>query len=299
MGKTKDSGLDGLLVIDKEAGWTSHDVVARVRGAIGQRRCGHSGTLDPDATGLLLIGFGRVTRLLPLLTALPKVYVGQIVLGSTTSTLDSSGEVTGSFAMAGVTLDEVRSATAPFVGDIAQIPPMVSAVQIGGHRLHELARQGIEIDRPPRRVHVERFDIRGWAEPGVLDIEVECGSGTYIRSLAADLGASLGGGAHLRSLRRTRIGSFGAESAILVGAADRSTVLLSASRALADYPRVEVDADVLGRVRVGMTVSSELLGLPETCPSGPFAVCAGEELVAVYEYTGESVARPVVVLAPR
>ena len=143
----------GLVVVDKEAGWTSHDVVARCRRIFGQRRVGHAGTLDPDATGVLLVGLGRATRLMRFLTALPKTYVAEIVLGTATSTLDASGEVVGEWDMSGVTLAQVRAAAAGLTGTIEQVPPMVSAVKIGGRRLHELARQGIEVERPPRRVH--------------------------------------------------------------------------------------------------------------------------------------------------
>src|SRR3954470_12722099 len=134
---------DGLVVVDKPAGWTSHDVVAKARGILQTRKIGHSGTLDPDATGVLLLGVGRVTRLLRFLTALPKRYTGEVVLGVETSTLDSAGDVIATHDMAGVTLDDVRAAAEAFVGDIEQVPPMVSAVKVGGRRLHELAREGV------------------------------------------------------------------------------------------------------------------------------------------------------------
>ena len=200
----------GLVVIDKEAGWTSHDVVARCRRIFGQRRVGHAGTLDPDATGVLLVGLGRATRLMRFLTALPKTYVAEIVLGTATSTLDASGEVVGEWDMSAVTPDRSAAAAAALTGAIEQVPPMVSAVKIGGRRLHELARQGIEVERPPRKVTVYRFDVEPDPErPGVYRAEVECSSGTYIRVLADDIGTALGGGAHIGLLRRTRIGSFG------------------------------------------------------------------------------------------
>ena len=296
MGKTKDSGLDGLLVVDKPVGWTSHDVVAKLRGILQQRRCGHSGTLDPDATGILLVGFGRVTKLLPYLTALPKVYRGEIVLGASTSTLDSSGTVLATFEMGGVRLEAAQEAARRFVGDILQVPPMVSAIQIDGRRLHELAREGIEVDRAPRPVHVERFDVNGWASPGVLSIEVECGSGTYIRSLAADLGEALGGAAHLRNLRRTRIGSFEESAAATMegpGAATSTTPLLSPTAALRDYPSVTVPADRVGSVRNG--IPYDLDGR-----TGPIAlVDAMGDLLAVGETTASGRARLGVVLPAR
>ncbi len=179
----------GLVVVDKEAGWTSHDVVARCRRIFGQRRVGHAGTLDPDATGVLLVGLGRATRLMRFLTALPKTYVAEIVLGTNTSTLDASGDIVGKWDMYGVTLAQVQEAAAALTGTIEQIPPMVSAVKIGGRRLHELARQGIEVDRPARRVQVSRFDVEAIPErPGVFRAEVECSSGTYIRVSGAGRG---------------------------------------------------------------------------------------------------------------
>ena len=140
------SAADGLAVIDKEAGWTSHDVVAKARGVFGTRRVGHAGTLDPDATGVLLLGVGRATRLLRFLTSLPKHYEGELVLGAETTTLDSSGEVTAVHDMTGVTPAQVSEAASRFVGDIMQVPPMVSAVKVGGRRLYELARQGVEVE---------------------------------------------------------------------------------------------------------------------------------------------------------
>ena len=146
----RDPGPDGVVVIDKPAGWTSHDVVARSRGVLGTRKVGHSGTLDPDATGVLVLGVGRATRLLRFLTELPKSYVGEIVLGVETSTLDAAGEVTATHDMSAVTDEQVRAATGPLTGAIEQIPPMVSAVKIDGKRLHELAREGKVVDRPPR-----------------------------------------------------------------------------------------------------------------------------------------------------
>src|ERR1700722_9398400 len=145
-----EDGPIGLVVVDKEPGWTSHDVVARCRRLFGQRRVGHAGTLDPDATGILLVGLGRVTRTLRFLTALGKQYEAEVVLGTATSTLDASGDVLETWDMSEVTLTDVRRAAATLTGDIEQIPPMVSAVKIAGRRLHDMARAGLEVDRPPR-----------------------------------------------------------------------------------------------------------------------------------------------------
>ncbi|MDQ1438806.1 MAG: tRNA pseudouridine55 synthase, partial [Acidimicrobiaceae bacterium] len=231
--------IDGLAVVDKAAGWTSHDVVAKCRGVFGQRRIGHSGTLDPDATGVLLVGLGRVTRLLRFLTDLPKSYVGEVVFGVSTSTLDSSGEVTARHHMV-LGADEVAVAATRFVGHIEQVPPMVSAVKVGGRRLHELARAGIEVERAPRPVTVHRLAVVPTDDPLVYGIEVDCSSGTYIRTLAADLGAALGGGAHLRNLRRTAIGSFGLGEARPLEALAPEAVL-SPAEAMRDYPSLVVE----------------------------------------------------------
>ncbi len=207
MSKSRPSPYNGLVLIDKEVGWTSHDVVAKARGVLGTRKVGHAGTLDPPATGLLLVGVGSMTRLLRFLTALPKTYVGEIVLGTETTTLDDTGDVTATHDMAGVTLADVRSAAEQLTGDIMQVPPMVSAVKIDGKRLHELAREGKEVERQPRPVTIHAFRVDEPTADGVYPVEVTCSSGTYIRTLAADLGTALGGGAHLRNLRRTQAGS--------------------------------------------------------------------------------------------
>ena len=285
--------VTGLVVVDKEAGWTSHDVVARCRRIFGQRRVGHAGTLDPDATGVLLVGLGRATRLMRFLTALPKTYEAEVVLGTATSTLDASGEVTGTWDMDGVSLAEVRAAAAGLTGDIEQVPPMVSAVKIGGRRLHALAREGIEVDRPPRPVSVYRFDVSPGLTPGVFRIEVECSSGTYVRVLAGDLGTALGGGAHLRNLRRTRIGSFSVEDARLVDELTPALVLTPA-QALRDLDQVVVPTDAEKHVARGLALDRVPLGVTGDGPWG--LVDASHRLLAVYEATETDRIRPAVVL---
>ncbi len=277
--------IDGLVVIDKEPGWTSHDVVAKLRGRFRQKRVGHSGTLDPDATGVLLVGLGRVTRLLRYLTDLPKTYTGEVVLGTATTTLDSSGEVTGEWDMSGVGLDDARSAAVALTGDILQVPPMVSALKVGGKRLHDLARQGIEVERAARPVTVHRFHVSATPDPLVFAVEVECSSGTYIRTLAADIGVALGGGAHLRNLRRTAIGSFDVSQARLLEVVGDEHVV-SPADALRDYPSVTIDAEQ--RVAVGFGRP-----LPDL-PAGTVGLLdADGNLVAVYQD-----GKPAVVLAP-
>ncbi len=282
---------DGLAVIDKEAGWTSHDVVAKARGVFGTRKIGHAGTLDPDATGVLLLGVGRATRLLRFLTSLPKQYEGEVVLGIETTTLDASGEVTAVHDMKGVTPRQVAEAASGFVGDIMQVPPMVSAVKVGGRRLHELARQGIEVEREARPVTVHELAVAPVdANAGVYQIEVSCSSGTYIRSLAADIGSALGGGGHLRALRRTAIGSFTVEKARPVGAPS----LLSMAEALRDYPAVSVDDELSRKVGNGRVLSVDELAVEG---EGPWAVLGSQgELLAVYESHALGLVKPAVVI---
>jgi tRNA pseudouridine55 synthase len=283
---------DGFAVIDKPAGWTSHDVVAKVRGILANKKVGHSGTLDPDATGVLLLGVGRVTRLLRFLTALPKRYVGEMVLGVETATLDAAGEVTATHDMAGVTDVDVAAAARAFVGDIEQVPPMVSAVRVGGRRLHELARRGEEVEREARAVTVHRLEVeRLAAEPGVYRLDVECSSGTYIRSLAADIGTALGGGAHLRNLRRTAIGSFTLDEATTI----EGVTVRPPSEALRDYPSVTVSDELAEAVGHGKVLPLDVLGVSG---EGPWAVLGSTgDLLAVYE-PHERGAKPAVVLAP-
>ena len=315
---------DGLLVVDKPAGCTSHDVVDSCRRAFGQRKVGHAGTLDPDATGVLLVGLGKVTRLLRWLSALGKRYTGEVVLGVATTTLDAGGEVTGTWDMSGVTLEEARAAAARLTGAISQIPPMVSALKVGGRRLHELARQGVEVERSPRGVTVARFDVEltGAGDNGpVLAVDVECSSGTYVRSLAADLGGLLGGGAHLRNLRRVGVGPFSVESAVKLEVLDAprapeapgapavrrpgalSHYVRSPVEALPGMARAVVSGDLAAAVVHGKVLSREVLqastsgststsGSPSasrvasasTAGAGPWAVLdEGGDLLAVYE----------------
>jgi tRNA pseudouridine55 synthase len=272
----------GMVVVDKEAGWTSHDAVARCRRIFSQRRVGHAGTLDPDATGVLLVGLGRFTRMLRFLT------------GRATSTLDASGEVTGTWDVTGVTLAEVRKGAASLTGVIDQVPPMVSARKVGGRRLHELARAGIEVERAARPVTVERFDVEQSPEAGVFRIEVDCSTGTYVRVLAADLGEALGGGAHLRNLRRTRIGSFGVDEATTLGAVTDAQVL-SPAQALRDMSQVELDEEMARSVSHGLALDRVSVG---AAGEGPWALLDHSgALLAVYEATGTDRLVAVCVLA--
>ncbi len=300
-------GPDGLVVVDKPAGWTSHDVVARCRRIFAQPRAGHAGTLDPDATGVLLVGLGQVTRLLQFLSGLPKRYRGEVVLGVSTSTLDSGGEVTGTWDMRQVTLADARKAAAALTGEIWQVPPMVSAVKVGGQRLHRLARAGLEVPRPARQVRVGRFEVDLAAdqqvEPAgagpVLAVEVECSSGTYVRSLAADLGRLLGGGAHLRRLRRLSVGPFSVADAATQEelAAAGPARALPAVAALAGMPVVQLGPPAVAGVAHGRVLPVAVLQDAGATGAGPWAVVDGEgQLLAVYQAHGPDRAKPVVVL---
>ena len=292
--KKRDDGPDGLVVIDKDAGWTSHDVVAKSRGLLGTRKVGHSGTLDPDATGVLLLGVGRATRLLKYLTALPKTYTCEIVFGTETSTLDAAGDVTATHDMSALTFSQIEAAVPQLTGDILQIPPMVSAVKVDGKRLHQLAREGIEVERAPRPVTIHRFTVSATSDPLVVTAEVECSSGTYVRTLAADLGHLLGGGAHLRNLRRTAIGSFGLADAHKLETVSPEQVV-STAEAMRDYPKIVVtEAE---RIDVGhgkvLTVDSRFSG------EGPWAIIDAEgRLLAMYIAHRGGTAKPDVVVAP-
>jgi len=294
---------DGLAIVDKPAGWTSHDVVAKSRGLLGTRRVGHAGTLDPDATGVLVLGVGRATRLLTYLSQLPKRYIGEVVLGVTTTTLDAAGEVTGTYDMSAVRPEDVRRAAAGLTGDILQVPPMVSAKKQGGRRLHELARAGVEVERPPVPVHVESFTVgpplsdggEGTASGGVYPIDVTCSAGTYIRSLAADLGAALGGGAHLRNLRRLAVGPFVLDEAVPLDKLGPERVLPPVE-AFRGRPRVVVDAELAALVRHGRVLDAEALGVSGP---GPWAVVdPSGALLAVYERHRADTVKPGLVLAP-
>jgi len=293
-GGTPGAVAIGLVVIDKQPGWTSHDVVAAVRRCFGHRRVGHAGTLDPDATGVLLVGLGRATRLLRFLTALDKEYTGEVVLGTATDTLDASGAVVQRWEMGGVGLDQVRAAAAGLTGAIEQVPPMVSAVKVGGQPLHKLARQGVEVERAPRPVTVYGFEVGQPVEPGVFPITVTCSSGTYVRTLAADLGMALGGGAHLRNLRRTRIGSFDVAQATRLGDLGPGD-LLTPAEAMRDLDRATADAEIARLVARGLPLDRVSVGADG---EGPFALLDDSgRLLAVYEATETDRIRPVVVLA--
>jgi tRNA pseudouridine55 synthase len=278
------------VLIDKAPAMTSHDAVYALRKHLGEKRIGHTGTLDPDATGLLVIGVGNATRLIRFMGEMDKKYSCEIVFGSETNTLDDSGEVTARYEMGPIDINRARTAIAEnLVGDILQVPPMVSALRIDGVRLHELARQGIEVERVARPIQVFDYVVEPTDDPMVLRAMVRCGGGTYVRTLGADLGTLLGGGAHIRSLRRHAIGPYSIEESSTL----EDPVMLPVVEAVRGMEQhvlsaEEIDDVLFGRVR-------------EAWPGdGPWAALdeAGE-LIAVFEKWRETLAKPTVVFGGR
>jgi tRNA pseudouridine55 synthase len=233
------AGPDGIALVDKPAGPTSHDVVARLRKAAGTRRVGHAGTLDPAATGLLVVGIGRGTRLLTYLTGCDKGYTATIRLGQSTLTDDAEGEVVATAApdaVAGVTLAGARAATGPLTGAISQVPCAFSAIKVNGVRSYAKARAGEAVALPARPVTISRFEVLALRRAGAavdVDVEVEVSSGTYVRALARDLGAALGVGGHLTALRRTRVGPWPVDQALPLAELEADFAALSLARAAA------------------------------------------------------------------
>ncbi|HET8594749.1 MAG TPA: tRNA pseudouridine(55) synthase TruB [Intrasporangium sp.] len=300
---------DGLLVVDKPAGWTSHDVVARVRRLAGTRRVGHAGTLDPMATGVLVLGVDRATRLLTFLVGCDKAYTATVRLGQTTVTDDAEGEVVEALGVSDWPRVEAAlpHAVALLTGTIEQVPSAVSAIKVGGVRSYARVRAGDDVDLPARTVTVHRFDVlrttpvtatTGTVDVVDVDIEVEVSSGTYVRALARDLGQSLGVGAHLTALRRTRVGAFTAEQAIgLDELAERSArdgvsgipLIPMADAARAQLPVHEVTSEDAIRIGHGQRIAAG--------PGGHDAVAAIDpdgRLVAILDET-RATARPKVV----
>jgi tRNA pseudouridine55 synthase len=292
--------VDGVIVVDKPAGMTSHDVVAVVRRAAGQRKVGHAGTLDPDATGVLVVCLGRATRLVPYLQASAKTYDARMRLGVETDTLDASGTVMAERDASAVDEETLCDALKGFLGETEQIPPMVSAVKVGGERLYAKARRGEVVERPARKVQIHDLVLEDFT-PGpraVAAFLVTCSAGTYVRTLAADIGAKLGVGAHLVALRRLGSGRFSIEDAVDLekimdlGTAGRlDEALLTPAQALADYPSVTVDDGMARAVGHGRS-------LPATGEDGPVGVLdeTGRLLAIVADQHGQ--AHPLVVLVP-
>ena len=251
----------GIVVVDKPAGMTSHDVVARCRRIFSTRRVGHAGTLDPMATGVLVIGVERATKILGLLTAASKSYAATIRLGQTTSTEDAEGEVLQSVSAGHVTDEAIAAAVAGLRGDIEQVPSAVSAIKVDGRRAYRLIREGHAVELGARPVRIDRFEVlaaRSHDQLVDVDVEVDCSSGTYIRALARDLGAALGVGGHLTALRRTRVGRFGLDQArSLDDLAERPQLNLPLDEAcLLMFPRRDLTAEEARAASNGRSLSA-------------------------------------------
>lgn len=298
---------DGLLVVDKPSGWTSHDVVARARRLCATRKVGHAGTLDPMATGVLVLGIGRATRLLTFLVGCDKDYTATIRLGQATVTDDAEGEVTATSSTADLTAEDLAAQVARLTGDIDQVPSAVSAIKVKGERAYHRARAGEQVELAARPVTVSRFDVlatRGTTSPDGtplldVDVEVTVSSGTYVRALARDLGAALGVGGHLTVLRRTRVGAFTLDTAHeldrLAALEDPATVpvIPLAEAARAQFSVRELDDAEARAVGFGQRVRSAQQGR-----TGPVAAFAPDgRLVALLDESGPA-ARAHVVFAP-
>lgn len=239
--------IHGIINVYKEKGYTSHDVVAKLRGILGQKKIGHTGTLDPDAEGVLPVCLGKGTRLCDLLTDKDKVYETVLLLGQTTDTQDVSGEVLNTGSTQHLTNSEVCKAVESFVGPYLQIPPMYSALKVNGKKLYELAREGKEIARKARTIEVYDIRIRRFLPPDRVEMDIDCSKGTYIRTLCADIGKALGCGGHMAELLRTATGSFSLENAIklddLKALAEQERAedaLLTMQEALRDFPVIKI-----------------------------------------------------------
>lgn len=269
------SAVSGLVVVDKPAGITSHDVVARVRRLAGTRKVGHAGTLDPMATGVLVLGVERATRLLGHLMLTEKSYSATVRLGVSTTTDDAEGEVVDEAVASGLTEDEVRSAFATQVGDILQVPTAVSAIKVDGKRAYQRVRDGEQVELKARPVTVHELtvgELRSEGDVVDVDIAVRCSSGTYIRAIARDVGAALGVGGHLTMLRRTAVGPYDLDVAkTLDELTDQFTVLPLADAARAAFPAVDLAEEQAQDVRFGRKLKLALDGLTAVfAPDGEF-----------------------------
>lgn len=290
------SAGDGIVVVDKPAGWTSHDVVGRIRRIAGTRKVGHAGTLDPMATGVLVVGVNRATRLLGHLALTEKEYAATIRLGQSTVTDDAEGEVIASRDAGGIGDEQITAVVAGFVGDIVQVPSSVSAVKVGGVRSYALVRRGEPVGLEGRPVTVSSFEVHGIRRDGGLvdlDVAVACSSGTYIRALARDLGAALGVGGHLTALRRTRVGPFSLASAHpLESLASTFALVPIGEVARASFPSYALAGDQVAGVRVGRPLPGVVLPA-----AGPVAVFAPDgRFLALYHQRGPD-ARALAVFA--
>ncbi len=299
-GAPEAENKQGIVIVDKPGGMTSHDVVARIRRLAGTRRVGHAGTLDPMATGVLVVGVEKATRLLGYLTLTEKEYAATIRLGQSTSTDDAEGEITSAAGVsaAALTEPELAAAVAELTGEIWQVPPAVSAVKVGGQRAYRLTRAGAAPELKPRPVTVYEFTVAGIRAAGqdLIDVDatLRCSSGTYIRALARDLGAALGTGGHLTSLRRTRVGGYRIEMArTLEQLAGHFEVVPLEQAAAAAFPRRDLSADEARRLAHGGRLAAQAAAAADH-PTAAFAP-DGSLVALLAEQDGQ--ARPLVVFA--
>lgn len=283
--------------MDKEPAMTSHDVVAKLRQIFGLKRIGHGGTLDPDATGLLVVALGNITRLLDFYQARQKVYRGEVVFGSETDSYDSTGRIVRNYDMT-IDADELRHAVNSLVGDVMQVPPIVSAKKVAGKKLYEYHRESKAVDIMPRQVRIDSIEYSFTSDPSVVQIEVACGSGTYIRSIAHDLGHMLGGGAHLRGLRRIRSGGFAVEEACRLAAMGLDKVL-GPAQALRDFRIVPIDS-VNARVakngsgvELGVDLGTEVI----LFEGNQDELLSWDQVIGLYSSDKNGVLRPRLVLS--
>ncbi|WP_082940280.1 tRNA pseudouridine(55) synthase TruB [Mycolicibacterium peregrinum] len=286
----------GLVIVDKPAGMTSHDVVGRCRRLFGTRKVGHAGTLDPMATGVLVVGIERATKILGLLTATDKSYSATIRLGQTTTTEDAEGEVLQSVSAADVTDEQIDAAVAALRGDIEQVPSAVSAIKVGGQRAYKLAREGQAVELAPRPVHIGRFEVlaaRRVDDFVDVDVEVDCSSGTYIRALARDVGVALGVGGHLTTLRRTKVGRYSLDEArTLDELAEEARLSYSLDEAcLVGFPRRDLTDAETEDTRHGRALTPAGI-------DGVYAATAPDGRVIALLQDGTSRTKNVVVLRP-
>ncbi len=281
------NAISGVLVVDKPVGMTSHDVVQAIRNGTGLRRAGHTGTLDPRASGVLVILVGPAVRLSEYVSASDKRYQAIIRLGSTTDTFDADGKFTRTDTPVNVTEEEFETVLKTFVGEIEQTPPPYSAVKVQGRKAYEMARQGEEVDLAPRKIQVHHLEVLEWAPPEIV-VDVHCSSGTYVRSLANDLGEKLGCGAYLVGLRRTKSGRFSLRDAVPLRKLQESfnagnwyQYLIPAAEALGDWPAVELSPDDVEGVRHGHRVKAAA----DAQPGMVRGVSTQGELVALMELT--------------
>jgi tRNA pseudouridine55 synthase len=285
------NAISGVLVVDKPVGMTSHDVVQVIRNGTGLRRAGHTGTLDPRASGVLVVLVGPAVRLSEFVSASDKRYQAIIRLGSATDTFDADGKVTQPEQQVNVTEDQFEKVLATFVGEIEQVPPPYSAVKVQGRKAYEMARQGEEVELAPRKITVHHLEVLEWAPPEVV-IDVHCSSGTYVRSLANDLGTTLGCGAYLVGLRRTKSGRFSLRDATPLrklqeafNAGNWYQYLIPAAEALAEWPAIELSPDDVENVRHGHRIKADAAAKPGSVRG----VSTQGELVALMELvTGET-----------